>query len=200
MPSLEGVQRVRVTNQEETSLTELYFRLYPNLPAYEGAAGPVRSFYAAVTDRWEAISEEVDGITVNSYYPVGGLASAQRALSHTTGSLGVFNRMFGHYPYRELDVVPLPTTAFGMEHKDPCSCTPCVNVSGTRRSLRLCWTMCRVIATGSPMPTIFWTFFGVTAARQSMILSLSGFAETEETVDERVPPCLFAAARSSQRR
>lgn len=255
VPSLEGVQRVRITNQEETSLTELYFRLYPNLPAYEGAAevsqalvdgkvatvgdlfddtavfiplegglapgattdvtlwfratlptqvnagtagaglygfvegvydlagfyptlavydhrgwdldagasfgdslfadsgyyqveltvpealavvasgstlarepnddgttlwrvaaGPVRSFYAAVTDRWEAISEEVDGITVNSYYPVGGLASAQTALSHTTGSLGVFNYMFGHYPYRELDVVPLPTTAFGMEH------------------------------------------------------------------------------------
>ncbi len=255
VPSLEGVQRVRITNQEETSLTELYFRLYPNLPAYGGAAevsralvdgkvatvgdlfdgtavfiplegglapgattdvtlwfratlptqvnagtagaglygfvegvydlagfyptlavydhrgwdvdagarfgdslfadsgyyqveltvpealtvvasgstlaqepnddgttlwrvaaGPVRSFYAAVTDRWEAISEEVDGITVNSYYPVGGLASAQTALSHTTGSLEVFNRMFGHYPYRELDVVPLPTTAFGMEH------------------------------------------------------------------------------------
>lgn len=255
VPILEGVQRVRVTNQEETSLTELYFRLYPNLPAYEGAAevsralvdgkvatvgdyfdgtavfiplegglapgaatdvtlwfratlptqvnagtagaglygfvegvydlagfyptlavydhrgwdldagasfgdslfadtgyyqveltvpealavvasgttlaqernddgttvwriaaGPVRSFYAAVTDRWEAISEEVDGITVNSYYPVGGLASARTALGYTTGSLGVFNRMFGHYPYRELDVVPLPTTAFGMEH------------------------------------------------------------------------------------
>ncbi|MYC94868.1 MAG: M1 family metallopeptidase [Caldilineaceae bacterium SB0661_bin_32] len=255
VPSLEGVQRVRITNQEETSLTELYFRLYPNLPAYGGAAevsralvdgkaatvgdlfdgtavfiplegglspgattdvtlwfratlptqvnagtagaglygfvegvydlagfyptlavydhrgwdldagarfgdslfadsgyyqveltvpealtvvasgstvarepnddrttlwriaaGPVRSFYAAVTDRWEAISEEVDGITVNSYYPVGGLASAQTALGHTTGSLAVFNRMFGHYPYRELDVVPLPTTAFGMEH------------------------------------------------------------------------------------
>ena len=255
VPRLEGVQRVRVSNQEETSLSELYFRLYPNLPAYEGsaqvsralvdgkvvdvghpfdgtvvhipldgglaagattdvtlwfqatlptrvnagtagvglygfvdgvydlagfyptlavydhrgwdlfagasfgdslfadigfyqveltapqalsvvasgstlaqepnddgtttwriAAGPVRSFYAAVTDRWEAISEEVDGITVNSYYPVGGLASAQTALSYTTGSLGVFNGMFGHYPYRELDVVPLPTTAFGMEH------------------------------------------------------------------------------------
>ena len=255
VPRLEGVQRVRITNQEETGLDELYFRLYPNLPAFGGsagvsralidgkvadvthpfdgrvahvplegglaagatvdvtlwfwatlptqvyagtagaglygfvggiydlagfyptlavydhrgwdlfagasfgdslfadigfyqveltapetlsvvasgstlaqepngdgtttwriAAGPVRSFYAAVTDRWEAISEEVDGITVNSYYPVGGLASAQTALSFTTGSLGVFNRMFGQYPYRELDVVPLPTTAFGMEH------------------------------------------------------------------------------------
>ena len=255
VPRLEGVQRVRITNQEETSLNELYFRLYPSLPAFGGsaqvsramvdgkvvevahlfedavvhiplddglaagattdvtlwfwatlptqvyagtagaglygfvngvydlagfyptlavydhrgwdlfagasfgdslfadigfyqvaltapgalavvasgsttartpnedgtttwriAAGPVRSFYAAVTDRWEAISEEVDGTMVNSYYPVGGLASAQTALSYTTGSLAVFNGMFGQYPYRELDVVPLPTTAFGMEH------------------------------------------------------------------------------------
>ena len=38
IPSLEGVQRIRITNQEETSLNELYFWLYPNLPAYEGTA------------------------------------------------------------------------------------------------------------------------------------------------------------------
>ena len=255
IPRLEGVQRVRFTNQEGTSLNELYFRLYPNLPAYGGtaqvsralvdgqlvdvghvpdrsaayiplagglaagattdvtlwfsatlptqvaagtagaglygfvegvydlagfyptlavfdhrgwdldagaifgdsffadigfyqveltapqglsvaasgstlareensdgtttwriAAGPVRSFYAALTDRWEVISEEVDGIQVNSYLPVGGAASARTAMGLTTSSLQVFNRLFGPYPYRELDVVPLPTTAFGMEY------------------------------------------------------------------------------------
>ena len=255
VPSLEGVQRVRITNQEETSLSELYFWLYPNLPAYEGtaevsralvdgqvvsvahlpdssavrvplvdglaagattdvtlwfratlptqvtagtagaglygfvggvydlagfyptlavydhrgwdmdaatgfgdslfadigfyqveltapqalsvvasgstlarepnddgtttwriAAGPVRSFFAAVTDGWEATSEEVDGIVVNAYYPAGGLDFAQAAMTYTTGSLRVFNGLFGQYPYRELDVVPLPTTAFGMEY------------------------------------------------------------------------------------
>ena len=255
VPSLEGVQRIRVTNQEETSLDELYFWLYPNLPAYEGtaavsralvngrvvsvehladgsavrvpladglaagattdvtlwfratlptqvaagtagaglygfvggvydlagfyptlavydhrgwdldaaasfgdsvfadagyyqveltapealsvvasgstlaqerhddgtttwriAAGPVRSFYAAVTGGWQAISEEVDGIQVNAYYPAGGLDFAQAAMNYTTGSLRVFNDLFGQYPYRELDVVPLPTTAFGMEY------------------------------------------------------------------------------------
>ena len=255
IPRLEGVQRVQITNQEQTSLNELYFRLYPNLPAYGGtaevsqalvdgqlalvghipdgsaariplagglaagettdvtlwfsatlptqvaagtagaglygfvegvydlagfyptlavfdhrgwdldagasfgdsffadigfyqveltapqglsvaasgstlaretngdgtttwrmAAGPVRSFYATLTDRWEAISGEVDGVQVNSYYPVGGLASAQTAMNLTTASLRVFNRLFGPYPYRELDVVPLPTTGFGMEY------------------------------------------------------------------------------------
>ena len=255
VPSLEGVQRILVTNQEGTSLSELYFWLYPNLPAYEGtaevwralvdgqvvsvenlpdssavrvplvdglaagatadvtlwfratlptqvaagtagaglygfvggvydlagfyptlavydhrgwdldaaasfgdslfadigfyqveltvpealsvvasgstlaqetnddgtstwliAAGPVRSFYAAVTGGWQAISEEVDGIQVNAYYPAGGLDFALAAMNYTTGSLRVFNGLFGQYPYRELDVVPLPTTAFGMEY------------------------------------------------------------------------------------
>ncbi len=80
------------------------------------AAGPVRSFYAAVTGRWLAISEDVDGVLVNAYYPDGGLSSAQTAMDFTTNSLRVFNRLFGPYPYRELDVVPLPTTAFGMEY------------------------------------------------------------------------------------
>ena len=254
-PALDGVQRIRITNQEQTSLNELYFWLYPNLPAYEGAAevkralvdgqvvevehlldgsavriplaaglsagattdvtlwftatlptqvaagtagaglygfvggvydlagfyptlavydhtgwnleatasfgdslfadisfyqveltvpstlsvvasgstlaqqatddgmtmwriaaGPVRSFYAAVTDRWLVISEEVDGILVNAHYPDGGLSSAQAAIDFSTNSLRVFNSLFGPYPYRELDVVPLPTTAFGMEY------------------------------------------------------------------------------------
>ena len=255
VPTVEGVQQMRITNQEQTSLNELYFWLYPNLPAYEGAAevkralvdgrgveaqhlldgsavriplddglaagattdvtfwftatlptqvtagtagaglygfvagvydlagfyptlavydhtgwnldaaasygdslfadssfyqveltvppglsvvasgstlaqqpnddgttmwriaaGPARSFYAAVTDRWLVISEEVDGVRVNAYYPDGGLSSAQTALDFTTNSLRVFNRLFSPYPYRELDVAPLPTTAFGMEY------------------------------------------------------------------------------------
>ncbi len=80
------------------------------------AAGPVRSFYAAVTGRWLAISEDVDGVLVNTYYPNGGMSSAQTAMELTTNSLRVFNRLFGPYPYRELDVVPMPTTAFGMEY------------------------------------------------------------------------------------
>ena len=80
------------------------------------AAGPVRSFYAAVTDRWQVISEDVNGIMVNSYYPSAALPSAQTVLAYTTASLRTFNRLLGPYPYRELDVVPLPTTGFGMEY------------------------------------------------------------------------------------
>ena len=34
---LAGVQQVRYTNQEDTPLDDLYFRLYPNLPGYGGS-------------------------------------------------------------------------------------------------------------------------------------------------------------------
>lgn len=80
------------------------------------AAGPARSFYAAVTDHWQVLQQHVDGVLVNSYYPAGELASGQTALTYTTGSLHQFGQMFGPYPYRELDVIPLPTTGFGMEY------------------------------------------------------------------------------------
>jgi hypothetical protein len=33
---LNGLERVQYTNTEEVSLSEIYFRLYPNLPAYNG--------------------------------------------------------------------------------------------------------------------------------------------------------------------
>ena len=35
--TLAGVQQVRYTNQEDTPLDDLYFRLYPNLPGYGGS-------------------------------------------------------------------------------------------------------------------------------------------------------------------
>src|SRR5690606_29132021 len=50
------------------------------------------------------------------YYLDGGLNGAQAALNYATGSLAEFNRMFGEYPYRELDVLAMPTTGFGMEY------------------------------------------------------------------------------------
>jgi aminopeptidase N len=46
----------------------------------------------------------------------GGLNGAQTALNYATGALEEFNRMFGEYPYRELDVIAMPTTGFGMEY------------------------------------------------------------------------------------
>lgn len=79
-------------------------------------AGPVRAFYAASSARYQYITETVDDVAVNSYYLDGGLSGAQTALDYATGSLAVFNDLFGDYPYRELDVIAMPTTGFGMEY------------------------------------------------------------------------------------
>jgi hypothetical protein len=79
-------------------------------------AGPVRAFYAAASDAYTFISQEVEGTTVRSWYQPGGETGAQTALYYTTGSLPIFNRLFGEYPYNELDVVAMPTTGFGMEY------------------------------------------------------------------------------------
>lgn len=79
-------------------------------------AGPVRAFYAASSERYAYITDTVDDITVHSYYLDGGLNGAQTALNYATGALSVFNRLFAAYPYRELDVIAMPTTGFGMEY------------------------------------------------------------------------------------
>jgi len=79
-------------------------------------AGPMRAFYAAASDRYTFISEEVAGTIVRSWYLPGGETGAQTALFYTKGSLPVFNRLFGEYPYNELDVIAMPTTGFGMEY------------------------------------------------------------------------------------
>ncbi|MCL4831974.1 MAG: M1 family metallopeptidase [Caldilineaceae bacterium] len=83
---------------------------------WRAVAGPVRAFYAAASDAFAFISEEVEGTTVRSWYQPGGETGAQTALFYTKGSLPVFNRLFGEYPHNELDVVAMPTTGFGMEY------------------------------------------------------------------------------------
>ena len=79
-------------------------------------AGPVRAFYAAASDAYTFISEEIEGTLVRSWYQPGGEKGAETAMYYTKGSLPVFNRLFGEYPYNELDVVAMPTTGFGMEY------------------------------------------------------------------------------------
>lgn len=80
------------------------------------AAGPARSFYAAASDVFTFISEEIEGTTVRSWHQPGGESGAQTALFYTRGPLSIFNRLFGEYPFNELDVVAMPTTGFGMEY------------------------------------------------------------------------------------
>jgi aminopeptidase N len=83
---------------------------------WTAVAGPMRDFYIALSADYQVFSEEVNGTQVNSYYRAGHEETGQRALRYTVQALRLFDDKFGAYPYTELDVVPTPTTAGGIEY------------------------------------------------------------------------------------
>lgn len=60
-------------------------------------------------------SQEVDGITVFSYYYPGSALGGQAALDATVRALQVFNQDFGSYPHKTLSIVQ-ERTNFSMEY------------------------------------------------------------------------------------
>ena len=80
------------------------------------ASGPMRDFYIAMRPDYRVVSDTVDGIIINSYYPAGLDKGGQMALQYAIDSLRVFNEAFGAYPYAEFDVAATPTTAGGVEY------------------------------------------------------------------------------------
>lgn len=75
---------------------------------YEYVSGPARDFYIILSSTFQVQTQIVDGITVNSYYLPGDEEGANVVLSVAVDSLEIFNRLFGPYPYTELDVVDAP--------------------------------------------------------------------------------------------
>lgn len=79
-------------------------------------SGPMRDFYLAARADFEVVSETIDGIIVNSYYPPKLAQGGKLALRYAADALRVFNQRFGRYPYAEFDVVATPTSAGGVEY------------------------------------------------------------------------------------
>lgn len=80
------------------------------------AAGPMRDFYLASSDRFISHSDTVNGITINSYAPQGLDAGAELALETAVFAVQTYSTRFGPYPYSELDLVTTPTSALGVEY------------------------------------------------------------------------------------
>jgi hypothetical protein len=80
------------------------------------AAGPVRDFYLAASERYTVISEEVGETTVNSYAFPEREEHCRLALQYAVDSLKSYNERFGVYPYVEFDVISSPMLALGMEY------------------------------------------------------------------------------------
>ncbi len=83
---------------------------------WTAVGGPIRDFYIAMADDYQVLREQVDGTWVNSYYRSGQDEGGRLALKYASEALRLFNRKFGEYPYAELDVVPTPTNAGGIEY------------------------------------------------------------------------------------
>ena len=80
-------------------------------------SGPARDFFLVMSPDFEVISRDVDGTQVNSYYLPDTSRAGQMALDITADSLSTFNKRFGAYPYKELDVVQAPMqNAGGVEY------------------------------------------------------------------------------------
>jgi aminopeptidase N len=78
-------------------------------------AGPVRDFYLSASSDYRVETRTRGDVTFNSYWLPGQRAAAKLALDYAVAAWQHFGERFGSYPYRELDLVPIATSAFGVE-------------------------------------------------------------------------------------
>ncbi len=79
-------------------------------------SGPMRDINLALSPRFQIATQQVEDVTINSYYLPDDAAGGRRALKWTADSLAFFSDRIGPYPYAELDVVETPTVAGGIEY------------------------------------------------------------------------------------
>jgi hypothetical protein len=78
--------------------------------------GPMRDFNIAASADYAKVSRQLGDIVVNSYATSKDAGGGQEALDWAAAALDTYQKAFGPYPYRELDVVETPTTAGGIEY------------------------------------------------------------------------------------
>jgi hypothetical protein len=71
-------------------------------------AGLIRDFAVLVSRSYVSAALKIGDVTVRSHFLVRDRASGERVLDFATQALAIFQRRFGPYPYRNLDVVEAP--------------------------------------------------------------------------------------------
>jgi hypothetical protein len=84
---------------------------------HEITSALTRNFVIVAGEQFEQVSQQVGNVEVVSHYLSGNEQGAQSALDTAAGSIEVFSKQFGPYPYAELDIaeVKLGGGAAGME-------------------------------------------------------------------------------------
>lgn len=78
---------------------------------------PMRDFNANITNALQSTTESVsEDVTVTSWYLPNHVEAGKRALGWTVEAMKVYEKRFGPYPFKELDLVETPTTAGGIEY------------------------------------------------------------------------------------
>ncbi len=80
------------------------------------AAGPMRDFYLATSERYSPVSRIVGETTINSYAPTELAEGAEIVLNQAEAALQSYNERFGPYPFTEFDLVSTTTFALGVEY------------------------------------------------------------------------------------
>ncbi len=79
------------------------------------ADGPARDFYLATSTTFVRESEKVGEITYNTFAPVSLSQYARSALETAQAAINDFSHRYGSYPYTEFNIVPISTSAGGVE-------------------------------------------------------------------------------------
>jgi hypothetical protein len=80
------------------------------------AAGPMRDFYLAASDRYNLVSQPVGDTTINSYFLPDQTEGGELVLQYAVDAVESFNARYGIYPFTELDLVPTANLALGIEY------------------------------------------------------------------------------------
>jgi aminopeptidase N len=78
--------------------------------------GPMRDFNIVASGGYQSASKQVGDVSVNSYFSAEDAAGGTQALDWAATALQTFERKFGPYPYRELDIAATSTSAGGIEY------------------------------------------------------------------------------------
>jgi hypothetical protein len=79
------------------------------------ADGPARDFYLAAAKGLVKSSQAVGEVTINSYAAPGNEQYNSSALDAASHALQIFDNSYAPYPYTEFDIVPIQTSAGGVE-------------------------------------------------------------------------------------
>lgn len=84
---------------------------------YHLVSGPMRDFFITASPEFKVVSQTVDGTRLNAYFLPGYDSAGAASLDVAASSLDVYNRLFGPYPFSELDIVQAPMrNALGVEY------------------------------------------------------------------------------------